>query len=55
MNVNPFNNGHMEERQNMVFKDKWPLFAGYIVLFNQEKVSDVWPLFTERSLFGGGL
>ena len=39
----------------MVLIDKWPLFAGYIVLFNKERVIEMWPLFTGWSLFGGGL
>ena len=38
----------------MVFIDKWSLFRGYIVLFNQGRVTEVWPLFTVWSLFGGG-
>ena len=29
----------------MVFIDKYSLYRGYIVLFNQEKVTEVWPLF----------
>ena len=39
----------------MVFIDKWSLFGGYIVLFNQGKVTEVWPLFAGWSLFEGGL
>ena len=38
----------------MVFLDKWPLFGGYIVLFNQGRVTEEWPLFTGWSLVGGG-
>ena len=30
--------GHPRERQHMVFIDKWPLFEGYIALFNCIKV-----------------
>ena len=33
--VKPVNKGHPRERQCMVFIDKWPLFGGYIVLFNK--------------------
>ena len=39
----------------MVYIDKWPLFGGYMVLFNQEHVTEVWPLLTRLPLFGGGL
>ena len=35
----------------MVFIDKLSLFEGYIVLFNQGRVTEVWPLFTGWSLF----
>ena len=41
--------------QHMVFLDNWPLFGGYTVLFNQGKVTEVWPLFRGLSLFEGGL
>ena len=47
--------GLPRERQHMVFIDKLPLLGGYILLFNQGKVTEVWPLFTGWSLFGGGL
>ena len=53
--VNLVNKGHPRERQNMVVIDKWPLFGGYFVLFNQWRVIGVWSLFTGWSLFGGGL
>ena len=49
------NKGHPRERQNMVFIDKWSLFGGNFVLFYQGRVTEVWPLFTGWSLFGGGL
>ena len=53
--VKPVNKGHPRERHHMVFIDKWSLFGGYIVLFNQGYVTEVWPLFTGWPLFGGGL
>ena len=53
--VKSVNKGHPRDRQHMVFIDKWPLFGGYIVLFNQRKVTEVWPLFTGWSLCRGGL
>ena len=28
----------------MVFIDKWSLFGSYFVIFNQGKVTEVWPL-----------
>ena len=37
----------------MVFIDKWSLFGRYTLLFNQGTVTEVWPLFTRWSLFGG--
>ena len=49
------NKGHPRERQNKVFIDKWSLFKGYFVLFNQERVIEVWPLFPGWSLFRDGL
>ena len=39
----------------MVFTDKCPLIGGYIVLFNNGKVTEMWPLFTGWSLFQVGL
>ena len=44
--VNPVNKGHSREEPPVVFIDKWPLFAGFIVLFKQGRVTDVWSLFT---------
>ena len=38
------------ERHHMV-----GYIGGYIVLFNQGRVTEVWPLFTGWSLYGGGL
>ena len=43
--VKPVNKGHPRERQHMVFIDKWSLFGGYIILFNQGMVTEVWLLF----------
>ena len=51
----PVNKGLPREEQHMTFIDKWPLFGGYIVIFNQRKVTELWPLFTGWSLFRGGL
>ena len=34
----------------MAFIDKWSLFGGYIILFNQGKVTTVWLLFAGWSL-----
>ena len=51
--VKPVNKGHLRERQNMVFIDKWPLFAGYFILFCQGRVIEMWSLFTGWSLFAG--
>ena len=34
----------------MVFIDKWSLFEGYFVLFNQERVIEVWPFLAGWSL-----
>ena len=53
--VKPVNKGHLRERQNMAFIDRWPLFGGNFVIFYQGKVIDMWPLFKGWSLFGGGL
>ena len=55
--IKPVNKWHPNERQHiiMVFIDKWSLFGGYIVLFNQGRVIEVWPLFTGWSLLAGGL
>ena len=53
--VKPVNKGHPRERQPMVLIDNRSLFQGYIVLFYQGRVLEVWPLFTEWSLFRGGL
>jgi hypothetical protein len=39
----------------MTFIDKWSLFGGYYVIFNQGRVIEEWPLFTKWSLFPGGL
>ena len=39
--VKSVNNGHQKERQHMVFIDKWSLFGGYFVLFNQGSVTEV--------------
>ena len=33
--VKPVNKGHPRERQDMVFIDKWSLFGGFFVLFNE--------------------
>ena len=41
--LKPVNKGHPSQRQCMVFVDKRPLFKGYTVLFNQGKVTEVWP------------
>ena len=49
------NKNHLSERQDMVLVDKWSLFEGYIALFYQGRVVQVWPLFTGWSLFGGDL
>ena len=49
------NKGHPREGQHIVFIAKWPLFGGYIVLFYQGMVTEVWPLFTGWSLLGGSL
>ena len=35
----------------MFFIDKWSLFGGYIVLFNQGRVTEVWPLFSGCGLY----
>ena len=48
--VKPVNKSHPRERHIMVFIDKWPLFGGYIILFNQGRVTEVGPLFTGWSL-----
>ena len=48
------NKGHPSEGHHMVFTDMWPLFGGYIVLFNEGRVTNEWPLFTGWSIFGGG-
>ena len=53
--VKPVNKGHPREKQHMAFKDKWPLFGGYNVLFNEGRVTEIWSLFTGRSLVGGDL
>ena len=39
----------------MAFMDKWSLFGGLFVLFNQQMIFKVWPLYTGWSLFRGGL
>ena len=39
----------------MVFKDKWSAFEGYLVLFYEGMVIEVWLLFAGWSLFGGRL
>ena len=44
--VKPVNKSHPRERQNKVLIDKRSLFAGYIVLFYQERVIEVWCLLT---------
>ena len=49
------NKGHSSERQHMAFMDKWPLFEGYFVLCYQRRLTEVRPLFTGCSIFGGGL
>ena len=49
------NKDHPWETQYTVFIDKWPLFGGYIVLINQRRVTEEWPLFTGWTLFGGGI
>ena len=38
----------------IVFIDKGPLFGGYIVLSNQGRVTEMWPLFTGWSFFRSG-
>ena len=48
--VKPVNKGHPKERQNMVFIDKWSLFGGNIVLFNQGKVTEVY-LYIQDGLY----
>ena len=53
--IKPVNKGHPWERQYMVFLDKWFLFGGYFVLFYQGTFTEVLPIFTGWSLFGGGL
>ena len=53
--VKSVNKGQPRESQNMAFLDRWSLFGGYIALFFQGRGTDVWPLFTGWSLFGGGL
>ena len=53
--VKPVIKGHPRERQYMVFINNWSLFGGYFVLLYQGRVIAVWPLFSGRSLFGGGL
>ena len=53
--VKPVNKGHPRETQNMAFIDRWSLFRGYIALFYQRGGTEVCPLFTGWSLFGGGL
>ena len=55
--VKPVNKGHRRERQHLVFIDKLSLFGDYmyIILFYQGRVTEVWPLFTGRPLFGGDL
>ena len=45
--VKPVNKGHPEERQNMVFIDKWSLFGVYIVLFNQERVIEMCEIYLQ--------
>ena len=37
--VKLMNKGHAREIQHTVFIDKWSLFGGYIVLFNQGRVT----------------
>ena len=53
--VKPVNKSHPREKQDMVFIDKWSLFGGNFVLFKQERLIEVWPLFTGWPLLGGGL
>ena len=51
----PVNKDHPQERLHMVFMDKWFLFGGFIILFNQGRVTDEWPSFLGWSLFRGDL
>ena len=51
----PVYKGHQRKRQQMALIDKWSLFGGYLVLFYQGSVIEVWPLFTGWSLFVGDL
>ena len=44
-----------QERHNMTFIDKWSLFGGFFVFYNQQMIFEVWTLFTRWSLFRGGL
>ena len=53
--VRPVNKGHPKETEYMVFMDKWPLFGGYIVSFNQRRVTELWPSFTGWPLLEDGL
>ena len=51
--VKPVNEGHLQERQILVFIDKWSLFGDFFVLFHQLKnVMRVWPLLIGWSLLG---
>ena len=42
--VKPVNKGRPKKIQHMVFIDKCPLYRGYIVLLNQERVNSTWSL-----------
>ena len=37
ISVKPVNKGYPRERQIMAFIDKWSLFGGFFVLFNQQR------------------
>ena len=44
--VKPVNKGHQRERlhNSLDFIDMWSLFGGYFLLFNQGRVTEVWPV-----------
>ena len=39
--VKPVNKGHSRKKLHMVFIDKWALFGGYFVLFDQGRVIEM--------------
>ena len=47
--------GRPRERQYTVFIDKWSLFGGYGVLFDQGSVFEMWPLLRGWFLLRGDL